>query len=155
MAPFVADVVGQLGGGFEYALFQLSAHEFDKIILLKALTEIIAFDSKAFRKGLVLCGLDRQFGLRYSMRRIAEDGLKQYFGFNIKIGIRGYTVNETLGKYQLERLLAHRTKQMENEEYTLKDFFTEFNEVGSVPIGLVHWQLTGDDSAIREIMAAE
>ena len=67
----------------------------------------------------------------------------------------GYGTSYVTGKYQLERLLAHRTKQMENEEYTLKDFFTEFNEVGSVPIGLVHWQLTGDDSAIRKIMGEE
>ncbi len=65
----------------------------------------------------------------------------------------GYGTSYVTGKYLLERLLAHRTEQTENEEYTLKDFFTEFNEAGSVPTSLVHWQLTGDDSDIREIMA--
>jgi len=64
----------------------------------------------------------------------------------------GYGTSYVTGKYLLERLLAHRTEQTENQEYTLKDFFTEFNEAGSVPTSLVHWQLTGDDSDIRMIM---
>jgi len=33
--------------------------------------------------------------------------------------------------------------------------FGEVNEAGSVPIALVHWQLTGDDSAIQDIMSDE
>jgi len=64
----------------------------------------------------------------------------------------GYGTSYVTGKYLLERLLAHRTEQTENQEYTLKDFFTEFNEAGSIPTSLVHWQLTGDDSDIRMIM---
>ena len=69
----------------------------------------------------------------------------------------GYGTSYITGKYLLERLLAYRTKQMETEsqEYPLSDFFGELNEAGSVPIGLVHWQLTGDDSAIRDIMSDE
>ena len=66
----------------------------------------------------------------------------------------GYGTSYVTGKYLLERLLAHRTKQMESSEtdYTLTNFFDELNEAGSVPIALVHWQLTGDDSEIRKIM---
>ncbi len=66
----------------------------------------------------------------------------------------GYGTSYVTGKYLLERLLAHRTKQMEpqEQEYTLSDFYGELNEAGSVPIALVHWQLTGDDSDIRAIM---
>jgi hypothetical protein len=66
----------------------------------------------------------------------------------------GYGTSYVTGKYLLERALAHRTKQMEakNAEFTLKDFFDELNQAGSVPIALVHWQLTGDDSEIRKIM---
>jgi len=69
----------------------------------------------------------------------------------------GYGTSYVTGKYLLERVLAHRTKQMEqqNEEYGLSDFYGELNEAGSVPIGLVHWQLTGDDSSIRDIMNDE
>ena len=66
----------------------------------------------------------------------------------------GYGTSYVTGKYLLERLLAHRTKQMEaqNAEYTLEDFYGELNDAGSVPIALVHWQLTGDDGDIRKIM---
>ena len=69
----------------------------------------------------------------------------------------GYGTSYVTGKYLLERLLAHRTKQMENAEnpYTLRDFYGELNEAGSIPIALVHWQLTGDDSDIRKIPAAD
>ena len=68
----------------------------------------------------------------------------------------GYGTSYVTGKYLLERLLAHRTKQTENDEtpYTLRDFYAELNEAGSVPIALVHWQLTGDDADVRKILAA-
>ena len=68
----------------------------------------------------------------------------------------GYGTSYVTGKYLLERLLAHRTKQTEGAEtpYTLRDFYAELNEAGSVPIALVHWQLTGDDSDIQKILAA-
>ena len=67
----------------------------------------------------------------------------------------GYGTSYVTGKYLLERVLAYRTKQTETEnpEYGLSDFYGELNEAGSVPIGLVHWQLTGDDSSIRDIMS--
>ncbi|GAB3286701.1 DUF885 family protein [Parahaliea aestuarii] len=64
----------------------------------------------------------------------------------------GYGTSYVTGKYLLEKTLAHRTRQMENEDYTVKDFFRELNNAGSVPMSLVHWQLTGDDTAIRRIM---
>ncbi len=67
----------------------------------------------------------------------------------------GYGTSYVTGKYLLERLLAHRTQQMEarGEPYSLRDFYTELMEAGCVPISLVHWQLTGDDSAIKAIVA--
>ena len=66
----------------------------------------------------------------------------------------GYGTSYVTGKYLLERLLAHRTSQTEGADppYTLSDFYGELNEAGSVPIALVHWQLTGDDADIRGIM---
>ncbi len=67
----------------------------------------------------------------------------------------GYGTSYVTGKYLLERLLAHRTKQMEDEDYTLKDFYRELNDAGSVPIALVHWQLTGDDSDVRKIIGGD
>lgn len=66
----------------------------------------------------------------------------------------GYGTSYVTGKYLLERLLAHRTSQTEDADppYTLSDFYGELNEAGSVPIALVHWQLTGNDEDIRGIM---
>ena len=66
----------------------------------------------------------------------------------------GYGTSYVTGKYLLERLLAHRTSQTEDADppYTLSDFYGELNEAGSVPIALVHWQLTGNDADIRRIM---
>lgn len=68
----------------------------------------------------------------------------------------GYGTSYVTGKYLLERLLAKRTQQMEaaGEDYSLLDFFTELRDAGSVPISLVHWQLTGDDRDIQKIMNA-
>jgi uncharacterized protein (DUF885 family) len=68
----------------------------------------------------------------------------------------GYGTSYVTGKYLLERLLAKRTRQMEaaGEDYSLLDFFTELRDAGSVPISLVTWQLTGDDSDIQKIMRA-
>ena len=68
----------------------------------------------------------------------------------------GYGTSYVTGKYLLERLLAHRTEQKETarEEYPLSEFFGELNDAGSVPISLVHWQLTGDDTDIREITSS-
>jgi hypothetical protein len=68
----------------------------------------------------------------------------------------GYGTSYITGKYLLERVLAHRTQQMEarGEAYGLRDFTTELMEAGSVPIALVHWELTGDDTDVRAILAA-
>jgi uncharacterized protein (DUF885 family) len=66
----------------------------------------------------------------------------------------GYGTSYVTGKYLLERLLALRTKQMEDTEppYTLSDFFAEFSAAGSVPTSLIQWQLTGDDTDLRKIL---
>lgn len=66
----------------------------------------------------------------------------------------GYGTSYVTGKYLLERLLALRTKQMEDSEppYTLSDFFAEFSAAGSVPTSLIQWQLTGDDTDLRKIL---
>ncbi|MEE4277938.1 MAG: hypothetical protein V2I82_05660, partial [Halieaceae bacterium] len=66
----------------------------------------------------------------------------------------GYGTSYVTGKYYLERLLAKRSQQTSaaGEDYGLKDFFTELRDAGSVPISLVHWELTGDDRDIRKII---
>ncbi len=67
----------------------------------------------------------------------------------------GYGTSYVTGKYLIERLLAHRTKQTEMQDgaYTLRDFFGEMNEAGNVPVALIHYQLTGDDSYLQDLMS--
>jgi len=65
----------------------------------------------------------------------------------------GYGTSYVTGKYLFERLLARCSKQAEErgEPFVLSDFFAELDAVGDIPISLVHWQMTGDDEAIRRI----
>lgn len=64
----------------------------------------------------------------------------------------GYGTSYVSGKDQVEALLADRAHQ-EGDTYTLKQFFREFDSEGMIPITLIRWKLTGDDSEIRAITA--
>ncbi len=68
----------------------------------------------------------------------------------------GYGTSYVTGKYLLERLLAVYTKKMEEagEAFSISKFFDALNGAGNIPIALVHWQLTGDDTDIQKIMSA-
>lgn len=65
----------------------------------------------------------------------------------------GYGTSYITGKYLLERLLADRSKQLDGN-LELRQFFDELNQAGNIPIALVRWQLTGDDSEIRRMTGA-
>lgn len=66
----------------------------------------------------------------------------------------GYGTSYITGKYLLERLLADRSKQLDGK-LPLKQFFDELNQAGNIPISLVRWQLTGDDSEIRMLTGSQ
>jgi hypothetical protein len=34
----------------------------------------------------------------------------------------------------------------------MRRFFDEVNSAGMIPVSLIHWQLTGDDRMIREVL---
>ena len=55
------------------------------------------------------------------------------------------------GKYLIERLLAERSRQVGDADFRLYDFYEEVNAVGVIPVSLIRWQLTGDDSEIRDL----
>ncbi|WP_268033014.1 hypothetical protein [Algoriphagus sp. PAP.12] len=59
----------------------------------------------------------------------------------------GYGSSYITGKYLLEAALADFAKMKEEngEEFQLKDFFDQLNSVGSIPVSLSHWQMTGID----------
>ncbi len=64
----------------------------------------------------------------------------------------GYGTSYVSGKDQVEALLADRAHQ-EGGSYTLRQFFREFDNEGMIPISLIRWKLTGDDSEIRALTA--
>ncbi len=77
----------------------------------------------------------------------------ELLGFEQQLYLRkpGYGTSYVTGKHLVEELLADRARQVieENgEEYTLSDFFAEMDDAGVIPVSLICWQLTGDDSMI-------
>ncbi len=55
----------------------------------------------------------------------------------------GYGTSYITGKYMLEKILAEYAEKLEKEntEFTLKEFFKNFNEAGNIPVSLVRWEM--------------
>jgi hypothetical protein len=41
--------------------------------------------------------------------------------------------------------MADYAKMMEDQGKELKDFFDQLNSIGSIPVSLSHWEMTGID----------
>jgi hypothetical protein len=69
----------------------------------------------------------------------------------------GYGTSYITGKYLMEHALAEyaRMQKVRGKDFQMKDFLDQLNSIGNIPISLGHWQLTGRDEHIREIMEAE
>jgi hypothetical protein len=57
----------------------------------------------------------------------------------------GYGVSYLIGKIQIEKLLAERSRAL-GDGFTIKGFFDELSAAGVIPVSLLRWELTGDDS---------
>lgn len=66
----------------------------------------------------------------------------------------GYGTSYITGKYLVENALAEfaRMKESRKEPFRIKDFFDRLNAMGNIPIALGHWEMTGQDTPIREIV---
>jgi hypothetical protein len=66
----------------------------------------------------------------------------------------GYGTSYITGKYLVENAMADyaRIKESKMESFQVKDFFDKLNTVGNIPISLGHWQMTGIDEAIIQII---
>jgi hypothetical protein len=60
----------------------------------------------------------------------------------------GYGTSYVTGKYLLDAVLADygRMKELNNEPFVMQEFFDEINEIGSIPMALGHWQMTGKEA---------
>lgn len=67
-------------------------------------------------------------------------------GFEQQLYLRqpGYGTSYVTGKYLIERLLAERSRQVGDADFTLRDFFAEFDAAGVIPVSMIRWQLTGE-----------
>jgi len=57
----------------------------------------------------------------------------------------GYGTSYLIGKFEIDRLLAARARAL-GDAFTLRRFMDELDAVGLIPISLVGWELTGDDT---------
>ena len=57
----------------------------------------------------------------------------------------GYGTSYITGKYLLESAMADyaRITEAKGEQFVLKEFFDQLNAIGSIPISLTKWQMTG------------
>ncbi len=58
-----------------------------------------------------------------------------------------YGESYVTGKMMIDQLIAEYGRQREGK-FQLKEFMDEFNQVGIIPVSLVHWQMTGDKSML-------
>ena len=66
----------------------------------------------------------------------------------------GYGLGYTTGMLQMQSLLAERKRQL-GDEFSLKDFHDEFMAAGRLPLSLVHWEMTGDGTAVATLWSRE
>lgn len=58
-----------------------------------------------------------------------------------------YGTSYLVGKVQIEDLIRHRARQ-QGPAFTLRGFMDEFQAAGVIPVSLIHWEMTGDDSSL-------
>ena len=64
----------------------------------------------------------------------------------------GYGTSYITGKYLLENTMAEyaKMKEAKNEPFKMRAFFDQLNSVGSIPISLGRWEMTGVDSFLDQ-----
>lgn len=62
----------------------------------------------------------------------------------------GYGTSYITGKYLLESALADYAR-LKEDKFKLKDFFDQLNNIGSIPISLGHWEMTGIKDQVLSI----
>ena len=64
--------------------------------------------------------------------------------------IPGNEMSYTMGKIQLEQLMADRASQL-GEKFNLRQFMDEFRAAGIIPFSLIRWEMTGLDDEIKKL----
>ena len=80
---------------------------------------------------------------------LMEENLARY---DLAIYLRrpAYGMNYTIGKTQMEQLVADRARQL-GDTFRLGAFHDEFLSKGMIPISLIRWEMTGQDDEMRAL----
>ncbi|HET7292701.1 MAG TPA: DUF885 family protein [Vicinamibacteria bacterium] len=62
----------------------------------------------------------------------------------------GYGTSYLTGKAQIERLLGERAGGL-RERFSLRAFFDEFFASGMIPVSLIRWEMTGDETELKRL----
>lgn len=94
----------------------------------------------------------RDFHVARTPRGWMRDDL-DLLGFEQLLYMRqpGYGSSYVTGKYLIEGLLGEMGRQA-GGGIVLKDFFRQVDQQGVIPVSLIHWQLTGQDSQVKALM---
>ena len=66
----------------------------------------------------------------------------------------GYGLGYTAGMLQMQALLAERQRQL-GKAFSLREFHDALMAAGRLPISLLHWEMTGNDTSIRALWSRE
>ena len=66
----------------------------------------------------------------------------------------GYGLSYTIGKLQIDRLLAKRARQL-GKDFKLKRFHDTMLSLGRIPVALLAWQMTGDSAEAERFWRAK
>jgi hypothetical protein len=66
----------------------------------------------------------------------------------------GYGTSYITGKYLIERAMADRAHQLEQQKqpFRLKDFMDQVNAIGCIPVSLMHQEITGHNADLQKIV---
>jgi hypothetical protein len=80
-------------------------------------------------------------------------GDESLVGFEQHLYLRqpAYGTCYVTGKYLIEKLMMDMSRLQQNN-FTLYNFFEKFYAAGIIPVSLVGWQLTGNDEEIKSIL---
>ena len=59
----------------------------------------------------------------------------------------GYGTCYITGKYLIERLITKRAEQLESQgkKFSIKEFLKDYNDAGNIPVGLIEWEIVGQN----------
>ena len=81
---------------------------------------------------------------------MGDDDAVAWFDLELYLRQPAYGMGYTLGKLQIEALIAERHRQL-GTDFDLREFHDQFLASGNIPISLIRWEMTGRDDQIEHM----